>query len=302
MFIPGIVASMVAPAAASGQQTVTLDSVTSTRDVATDGNGNWIIVGVGGADYSTDKINWTGTAFSFPSAPRTVASDGAGNWVIADINGGVYTSTDNGVNWTARTTAAGASTLYVTYHAGPDKFYVTGPGTDHQVSADSGVTWSSMAIPNSDYIISVSNGARMVIAGDSGYSKYTDDGVTWTNAGLPLQGMEYGEYATGTFAIVNTSGLYNHGTTGSSWTINVDIDGAIGIKHSLIFYIENESRWITGNINGEWYESTNIPGAWTKILSGDFFGTPFGVEVARDATGYVMLCGDLTTVITKTFP
>ena len=72
-------------------------------DIATDGNGKWVMVGGSGyIAYSLDN----GASFSTPTQHGFygsiwgVATDGSGNWVYVGDNGRVGLSTNNGATWT----------------------------------------------------------------------------------------------------------------------------------------------------------------------------------------------------------
>ena len=296
MFIPGIVASMIQLAAGgiTGQESI-VSPVTTPRSVASNGAGNWVMGGAAEIAYSPDKINWTLTASTISSTVISIATDSIGNWVALADSGDIYTSVDNGVTWTVRTSLQYATATTISYHAAPDKFYVTGV-FDHQVSSDKGVTWIDLNLANFSYQVSAPGGSRIVFAGDTGYSLYTDDGITWAAAGVPIQTIRGSWYGNGNFAFTSNSGLCYYSATGSGTWSSQDIDPSSSTAHNFIFYIASESRWVSSNNTGVWFESADLIN-WTQVTSGDFSTVIEGWRVADDSTGYIMISTDNTVII-----
>ncbi len=283
------------------QQSVSLSA--TIQDVATDGNGNWVVVGFNGGNgayyYSSDKVNWTlwglasGTAIS-------VDTDGLGNWVAMNSSGQIYRSTDNGQNWTFRPSPSISGATIVFYHPAAGAFIAVGNGsTNNKISTDGGDTWSALTITGASgtYKAVAVSPTRATIAGDNGVSRTSDDGTTWSSGGVPVQTIRGGDFGNGDFVFVGNSGsAYDSPTGNSSWT-TTDIEAGNNNAHEFVLYLESENRWLSCNaFTDDWFESTDLS-SWSPITSGDFFGNPRGNKGAVDSNGYVVVLIDGTLLV-----
>lgn len=279
-------------------QRAIVSPLTLAKDVTGDDVGNYVMVGDGGAAYSSDKETWTLSASTFTAEPVAIDTDKAGNWVLLDVDGDMYTSTDNGVTWTARTSPSYALMTRVTYHQSVDKFYATG-NTEHMVSTDSGVTWSPLVTGYNDLQAVAAGDSLVLMSGPGGQDTYTSDGLTWSSPGIPgFPGIVAGAYGNGIWTLAESGGNIDHSLTGTgSWT-QTNIDLALNLTPGIIFYVPFEDRWITSgaDVADKWYESADLS-AWTEITTGDFVGLDNGLRIAIDDSGYVML-SKLTNQIT----
>jgi hypothetical protein len=177
------------------------------------GNGIWVAVGYGKMMYSTDGINWTGSASNagINGYVYKVAygQDGSGNglWVAAGsgytnpISNSIATSTD-GITWTSRNTnsnfpfnsngnfgcrgVAYGNGLWVAVGIGTNAM-----GANSIATSTNGITWTSR---NSNGFsngqgVAYANGLWVAV-GNGGTSTSTD-GITWTGR------SSYGYYDAG---------------------------------------------------------------------------------------------------------
>ena len=146
-----------------------------------------------------------------------VANTGTGNRVI---------TSPNGINWTARTSAADNSWNCVAF--GNGLFVaVASSGTDSRVmTSPDGITWTARTSPvnNSWTSVTYGNGLWVAVAGagSGGRVMTSPDGITWTSrtsaAGNAWNSVAFGN---GLFVAVSSTGIGNRVMTspdGITWT------------------------------------------------------------------------------------
>jgi len=290
----------VNPGACTSQQILTAP-MTNPRDIATDGNGTWVMIGVNGINDASataiqDKTVWAFNAQPFNAFPVAIETDSQGAWVVVDEIGDVWNSTNAGQTWQFRTSTSISTLKDIIYHSSVGKFYIVGDGVSGFESSDGGVTWASFTLGTTSGGVGATDGTQVTVAGVL-ISKTTSNGVLWTSSGLPSGTMAAAWYGDGHFVFTSTSPpLVHWNTTGTgSWT-STDPDGTSTTPLAGIFYIESESRWVTVDTSNNWYESTNLT-SWSEITSGDFSGKVGGEKVAADEWGYILLQSDNNLLI-----
>lgn len=155
-------------------------TLTTLQDVATDGSGNWVVVGTLGqvSTSANDGTSWTlrasvGSTFNAVTTNKTGAWVGVGNSFIA-------TSTNNGSNWTTRT--APSAVYFDVETDGAGVWIAVGNNGVISRSTDNGVTWTAVTSGTSASVVRVAtDGAGVWVAvGSFGYLRSADNGLTWS--------------------------------------------------------------------------------------------------------------------------
>ena len=139
-----------------------------------------------------------------------LASDGT-TFIVGGHNGQLYSTTDDGTNWTSRTSTFAAdkdvcAALYVN-----GLWTIAGEGGNLATSTD-GTTWTSRSIGSAAHIYALAYGDGMWVAtGYYGVIHTSTDGITWTYRGaidcfnsLPAYGVAYGN---GAWTVVGYHGV-----------------------------------------------------------------------------------------------
>lgn len=288
--------------------------MTTPRDVATDGNGNWVIVGADNSNasvhISNDRLNWTEGSFvgspasvpPFGIVPLSVATDKAGNWILmTGDRERVYKSTDNGATWYRVVSPAPLtySLDNVFYAPGAGAFFIL--GGSYLKSTDGGDTWVEFFALgpghglNGNYKTSAVSSTRAVVNGGNARDDYTDDGNTWFDAGMSGAGHYGGWYepTVGIYALTNTIGEVSWSLTGGgSWNVE-DIDISLTNDHKFIIFSPQDNKWITSNnITGNWYKSTDSTPVTWELQTEGFDGVSYALKGDADASHYVAVTID----------
>jgi hypothetical protein len=296
------------PARAAPEQGVVSPDVMMAlpKDVATDGNGNWVIVGSKGIEvpvasimYSANGKDWTEAVLpDFTITPQLVGTDGAGTW-LAFAGGPVLRSVDNGATWAVVGSIPNVSPFGV-HHL---KWLPSANAFVHvqyasaYYSTDLGATWTIASGINNG------GGAHKAMAiSDTHAILYSDNGVAFyasDNAGLwqgvsgePIVTTRAGDYANGLYVFGNNNGdsVITSSGNGSGMTVH-DIDPASIDAVFHLFWNHVDAEWIASTHlhNDIWYRSPDAIN-WTKIVEGDWFGFPHSERSASSPYGYVVIC------------
>ena len=199
------------------------------------GNGRWVAVGYGKMMYSTDGINWTGSAsnggISGYVYKVAYGQDGSGNglWVAAGsgysnpISNSIATSTD-GITWTSRNTnsnfpfnsngsfgargVAYGNGLWVAVGIGTNAM-----GANSIATSTNGITWTSRDSNafGSGFGVAYGNGLWVAVGANGGGTATSTDGITWTAR------SSYGYYNVG-YNVAYGNGLWVSVGAGQSFT------------------------------------------------------------------------------------
>lgn len=263
-----------------------LDNLYTLRDIATDGNGVWIAIGMdsssGVATYtSTDNgITWAQTSGVFGNTGGNLPylrTDKLGNWLCGHTGGVAYRSANNGANWSAITIPSSVFGAY------PDSFghwyYVTstsgGGGVQcllYRADTLSGTFsavfshWTAMAS------LIVQHGGGVSIA-TADYVLYvsTDEGITWRPKTLIKAGA----------VVLKTGEILAQGVTGKTLR---SIDAGETWKESVY----DAAQFNTGDMDnvGNWVTrtGTNVYSS-TRQYNYDV-ATQFKTPPRKAAKGY----------------
>ena len=182
------------------------------------GNEKWVAVG-GKMMYSTDGINWTGSASNTGMSGYKVVygQDGSGNglWVAAGSGGNSIATSTDGITWIGRATIFG-SAYGVAY--GNGLWVAVGQGTNTTgansiATSTNGITWT---IRNSNAFgsgrgVAYGNGLWVAVGANGGGTATSTDGITWTAR------SSYGYYNVG-YNVAYGNGLWVSVGAGQSFT------------------------------------------------------------------------------------
>jgi hypothetical protein len=148
-------------------------------------NGLFVVVGSGGAVYSSpDGITWTFRNTGVTVSWRGV-SHGSGVWVVVGLGGVIRTSPDL-VTWTPRTSGTTSALISVT--RGPTLFVAVGVSGVVRTSPN-GLDWTARTSPTTVQLNSVVwTGNFYIAAGVSGVYITSTDGITWLAGSVTLTG------------------------------------------------------------------------------------------------------------------
>lgn len=164
-------------------------------------------------EVSTDGITWTNHALTTPIVGPAGAF-GGGVFVLVGISGAIRSS-DDGINWTARTADGGFTGNFTGVAYGHGLFVAVGTGGEIQTSPD-GVTWtrrqSGLGASFSADSVALC-GPYFVVGADRSRLFVSDDGVKWAHVypigvlGQFVRGIaQHGDY--GLVALTGEQGLY----------------------------------------------------------------------------------------------
>lgn len=173
------------------------------------GNGLYVAAGSGKIYTSTDLLTWVQRSHPLNTTgnPFTGLAFGGGVFVATVNNGGICTSTD-GINWTARTSAAGII-LAVTYAEAQGMFVTSGSQPRITTSPD-GVTWTSRSFSAIDFtgLACIAAGGGAIVAMGTNKVWRSTDGTTWASQ-VVTEGRWSGcVYHINKFVAVNPNSTY----------------------------------------------------------------------------------------------
>jgi len=195
---------------------------------------------------------------------NSVASSSDGVKLVAVVySGGLYTSTDSGATWSVRAAAGTREWTSVASSSDGTKLVAVatnaGSGTQIQVSADSGATWTARSVANEWYMVASSA-----------------DGVKLVAIGYVSDGMGGGEmYA------------YTSSNSGTNWTKNVSTESFSGEGHMAIS--SDGTKVLAPQYEDQILRSTNSGSSWSEI--GDTYVWR-GIASSSDGVKLVALAQD----------
>lgn len=172
------------------------------------------------AATSTDGIAWTSQTVSGGGLNSVCYAPELSLHCAVGAGGEIVTSSDNGVTWSAQTSAAVSDFNAVAWTG--TSFVAAGIAGIY--TSPDGVTWTARTPPYAGggfKDITLQSG-RVIAVGDDGSSgKFgysDDDGATWTGGNIST-GFYYGAVATSSIAVgVGNLGRIVTSTNGASWT------------------------------------------------------------------------------------
>lgn len=279
------------------------DFDTAPKQMANDGDGNWVLVTNNDRIwYSSEPVvnGWTQTLSTVQASPNPqyVAVNDDNLWIVCQGQRTVYTSDDVlGTTWTERWDGGPNYNGVSFMNWSPnilEKFYTNGQN-QMRLTTD-GITFTAGANNGTATPQGFTDtGTGLYVWGHSGIynprNGFTTDAnaATWTmNNNMPTTGVFTGApYGPGdwdgnNWAIVaNYAVAYRYWTTPdmNSWTSGTDLryDNAKTDRIELFKYIAPEQKWYIITTVGDVYWSndptTGVSG-WTEITTGNMVGIP----------------------------
>jgi hypothetical protein len=279
-FTSGAIISNITPTVSAG--VVTFAGVPQAQLT----NGAQIAIGQPGAVLTYSNATWNEAAANDgtidTTTPTTITLTGGGS------------TTEAGVNWTARTPASSNQWQSIAYGNG---LFVavanTGTGNRVMTSPD-GITWTARTSAADNNWTSVTYGAGLFVAvansGTGNRVMTSPDGITWTSrTSAADNNWRSVTYGGGQFIAVATSGVGNRIMTspdGITWTIGFSAaDNAwqsITYGNGLFVAVSNTGsgdRIMTSSNGINWFARTNpVNNNWASVT----YGNGIFVAVAND--------------------
>lgn len=282
-----------------------------------DGSAFYLCTTLGFVLRSADGISWvkrgevpfiSGQAYRFFQVGASL--------LVVTSNGSSFTSSDNGANWTERTTP-----LYANHAAmvSGRVLILANSSTAGYYTTD-GINWTATTVPASAGVLSSANGVFFMCPATASTSVYTStDGITWTTRTLPSsqnwQGVAWNgtNYVTYAYRTTGAAGVAATSSNLSSWTARSYGAGgaangvfALGAK---VVLIGSANLGSGGNHLGAMYVSTDSGAAFTDVTF-TYFGTTalltvaysagVGKHVASGNYGVLLYTSDNFTTVTRT--
>jgi len=173
-------------------------------------------------DINGDDNTWTSRTSQFGTFSQiNSVGFGVGLFVAVGGNGSLSTSTD-GINWTARTSALTSAIQAVgTGVGGGTVRYVVGGQLGGLASSPDGTTWTARTSQFGVNIINtIGFGAGLFIAmGNTGINSTSPDGITWTLRTALAQPIQSVAFGAGLFVAVGGLGYLVTSPDGINWTV-----------------------------------------------------------------------------------
>ncbi len=224
----------------------------------------------------------------------SVASSEDGTKLVAVVyNEYIYTSTDSGVNWTARTIAGTKSWSGVASSADGTKLVAVVDGEYIYTSTDSGVSWTERKnddLRNWKGIASSADGTKLVAVAESeNIYTSTDSGVSWAPRASIKQWSCVASSSDGTKIIAGTLGEYLYTTEdgGDFWMTNLSdesrnwkcvassADGTTLVAGGIfinIFTSTNSGLNWTARDSERWWSGVASSSDGTKLIASEYQG------------------------------
>lgn len=271
----------------------------SLSDVAWDGNGLFVSVGVEGTiQTSSDGVNWT-IQNSNTSNNLNRVDYLNGLFIAVGKNGTIVTSS-NGTEWVAQTSGTGSDLNGVAYGSGK---YIVAGGNDYPVvlASDDGITWNT--VTDSDFYnrpfvaVAYGNGEFLALT-QYGQALRSGDGIDWTQAASIPGSAKYPTdmiYADGKFVGVGGYGeIYLSSDNGTSWSVvDTDLDTysysiaygggnfiAVGVTGKIIASSDGGTTWYVqpSGLSTNPYFSLSNNALLSGITAGDSTFIAVGVD------------------------
>jgi hypothetical protein len=261
------------------------------RTVAAVNTGTFVAGGSNGAIWTTSNggVTWANRWLG-PHASTVVKVVSTDTSVLAysyeitttTVSGRLHRSTDAGATWTMLTLPLtlnpvnAAATIWAS-----GKHVVVLADYGHVlVSADSGATFTPVALGNSFFAVGmVGSGSTVMLFSDSGNAlRSTDAGLTWA-------------------AMTDLNGLLNASGRGyGAWVEGQK--GVVGFKGGTLRYTtDGGATWLTPTGNPLTRDITNVFGAGSTVFAVSSYdtGVPSAVAVSTDGGATWKACGTLQT-------
>lgn len=303
---PAIMQSLgTQPYTGNTQYTEYASAIANPMDVASNGQGRWVMVGYDALNNAQVMRSDSGVIWDFPDQPAAapaninfVASNRSGLW-IATSGLVILKSDDDGVTWTNEGSASGII-IDAKYCPSVGKLAVFVQDGYFYDSLFDGTTWLSHGGTNQQFQALAISPEYAISAGLTSITRYfTDDLTVWTDlAGSPLNTAIYGgDYGNGYYAFVDSTGQCHFCTDPlGTWT-TVDIDPGKTDLHDYLIWLDIDQRWITCNsVDNTWYQSTDLLN-WSLITTGELSGQTARIRSGHsENTGYVLILTDNTLI------
>ena len=223
-------------------------------------------------DFVTYAAAWSTLQPAFGSFFTSVLISNSGKYVISSVYGRTSYSGDNGVTWSAFTSASGSAGAF-----GASLYLLVRDSGAYLTSSD-GTTWtartglSSTSWSTTNINDIVWNGSKFLVVGDSGKIATSTDGLTWTYQG----GLASTSWGTSSVRCVTW--------TGSQFVVGGD-SGKIATSSDGVTW-----TYQGGLISTSWGTTTVSSIAWsgTKYVVG---GSAGSIAYSSDAATWTFLGG-----------
>lgn len=254
------------------------------------GNGMFVAVGADGpagqqVHTSVDGITWVPRA-NVPPNGRWRAVVYANDIFVAvgpNYFGTSLMTSDDGINWTARTPANGNHWNYLAY--GNGRFVAL--AENGVMSSPNGITWTAHAVPsalNGWHGLAFGNGRFVAVAErvDSENIMYSDDGMTWHLAPAPAWAATDGHYrgvtyGGGQFLVIASSQNSFLSTDGVNWTRHA---GAMPANGGWQYPTYGNGLYVTGTWHHNYFATSPNGINWSTVTM------PGGSADGISAIGY----------------
>ena len=250
----------------------------------------------------TNTYTWSPVATSRTWYSITSSSDGTKLAAVA-YRGYIYTSTDSGVNWTAKLTDTIRNWTSITSSSDGTKLAAGVSGGYIYTSTDSGASWTTNSNSSGSNswisITSSSDGTKLAAAVYDGYIyTSTNSGVSWTartasgsRSWQSITSSSDGtKLAAGAYGLSGSNYIYTSIDSGVSWTAQTAPGSRrwVSITSSsdgtkLAAVVNGGNIWTSTDSGASWTTNSNSSGSrsWnaitsssdgTKLAAGDYGG------------------------------
>lgn len=234
------------------------------------------------AQYSTDNgVTWSASSAMPINAELFAAGSSA---VVAAVKSNSTTSvsysTTNGLSWSNVAITDYRPEQIVT--DGVSNFVIAGRSiaggavADVRQSSNSGATWNTRTLPQSDTWLAAGYGNGLFMLVGASYVVTSPDGVTWTQkTGVGATGSNVVAYGAGAWVVGITAGgntTFKRSTdSGTTWTDGAALPETAGIE-SMIYM--SGIGFVAGSNSGRIFVSTDGITSWKKYV-GDSTGKTY---------------------------
>ena len=258
--------------------------VGETVRVSGSGAGGWVVAQNTGqvvlVGTLQDSIGQEWTMYDSSRTWRGVASSADGSKLVAVVNAGqIYTSTDYGVNWTARAGGITPNWRAVASSGDGVKLVALINGGNIYTSGDSGVNWFLRApAANWTSVASSLNGVNLVACAGSGVL-YTsaDSGVTWqprTVSNVNWVSVASSDNGVNLVAAQQGGQLYTSSNSGVTWVPRASslnwvavASSADGSRLAAAFNTSPGGIYVSTDFGTNWFATSAPATAWTSVAA-----------------------------------
>ena len=202
----------------------------------------------------------------------------------------VYATTDSGVTWTARDTAASV-TLHAIGFSDANHGFVAGEGGTLLATADGGKTWQARNTGSTDHMLAIFTlGDRAWVGGFNGTVLYSSDrGATWarqkTGTTMALENIFFLDPDHG-WAVGWSGTILRTGDGGKTWQ-NIKTDAA-SWSLAAVHFSDLKNGWAVG-FAGQLLHSTDGGATWAAQKSP---AESWLTSMAADHSNRLWIAGD----------